>query len=35
MERDALFDLAVNRSLTYIQSLGIETQDKDILKPKL
>jgi hypothetical protein len=35
MDRNALFDLAVNRSLSYIQSLGIEAKDKDILKQRL
>jgi hypothetical protein len=35
MERDALFDLAVNRSLSYAQSLGVDFQNKDKLRERL
>jgi hypothetical protein len=35
MERNALFDLAINRSLSYMQSLGIEAQNKHTLKERL
>jgi hypothetical protein len=35
MERDALFDLAVNRSLAYAKSLGLETINKEKLRQGL
>lgn len=35
MERDALFDLAVNRSLSYANKVGLETNDKEKLKQGL
>jgi hypothetical protein len=35
MERGELFDLAVNRSLSYAKSLGLETNDKEKLKQGL
>jgi hypothetical protein len=35
VERDILFDLAVNRSLAYVQSLGIATENKGMLKQPL
>jgi hypothetical protein len=35
MERDTLFDLAVNRSLSYVQSLNIETRDTETLRQRL
>lgn len=35
MDRDALFDLAVNRSLAYSKSIGLESNDKEKLKQGL
>ncbi len=35
MERDALFDLAINRSLAYVKTLGVNTSDEDELKKGL
>jgi hypothetical protein len=35
VERNALFDLAVNRSLSYLQSLGIDPQHKDEARQRL
>jgi hypothetical protein len=35
VERSELFDLAVNRSLAYAKSIGLETKDKDKLREGL
>lgn len=35
MERDALFDLAVNRSLSYAKSIGLELKNKEKLQEEL
>jgi hypothetical protein len=35
MEREALFDLAVNRSLSYAKSVGLELDDKEKLRQGL
>jgi hypothetical protein len=35
VERSELFDLAVNRSLSYTKSIGLETSDKERLKQGL